>query len=630
MSFEFQFNLKATSDNVIVGKNGPRIISNLNEFSLRNNANTAFTNLNLNRILAENGTAFLPSYSFLSSLNSGIYLSGTNQISISINSNNILQINDINNDSSVAILGNRSLILPTGTTGQRPASPTIGMVRYNISISDLEFYNGTNWIALSTVVAGGFNDGTAASPSGYFVLDTDTGFFRPGTNQFGITAGGVLAAIFNQGNITSDSVLVLNGNTSITLPVGTTGQRPTTPVVGMFRYNSTLNQLEFRDGSNWNTVVSTSNISTIINNNASNLTIGFADGTAASPSGYFTADTDTGFFRPGTNQFGITAGGVLSTTFNAGNTTSTSVVAINGNTSITLPVGTTGQRPTTPVVGMFRYNSSISDLEFYNGSTWIPVSTSISGGFADGTAASPSGYFTADTDTGFFRPGTNQFGITAGGVLSAIFNTGNITSTSVLSINGNTSITLPVGTTGQRPTTPVVGMFRYNSSISDLEFYNGSTWIPVSTSVSGGFTDGTATAPSGYFTLDTDTGFFRPGTNQFGITAGGVLSATFNQGNTTTDSVLVLNGNTSVTIPVGTTGQRPTTPVVGMFRYNSSISDLEFYNGSTWIPVSTSISGGFADGTAASPSGYFTADTDTGFFRPGTNQFGITAGGVLS
>ncbi|MCS7316707.1 MAG: hypothetical protein NZZ41_00085 [Candidatus Dojkabacteria bacterium] len=156
----------------------------------------------------------------------------------------------------------------------------------------------------------GFADGTVTAPSGFFTLDTDTGFFRPGTNQFGITAGGSLSATFNAGNTTSTSVLTINGNTSITLPVGTTGQRPTTPVVGMFRYNSTLDQLEFRDGSNWNTVVSTSNISTIINNNSNNLIAGFADGTVTNPSIYFTADTDTGIYRPGSDTIGFTTGGV--------------------------------------------------------------------------------------------------------------------------------------------------------------------------------------------------------------------------------------------------------------------------------------------------------------------------------
>ena len=48
---------------------------------------------------------------------------------------------------------------------------------------------------------------------------------------------------------------------------------------------------------------------------------------------------------------------------------------------------------------------------------------------------------------------------------------------------GNAKITstgaliLPVGTTAQRPATPVVGMFRFNSSTDKFEGYNGASWV---------------------------------------------------------------------------------------------------------------------------------------------------------
>jgi hypothetical protein len=37
----------------------------------------------------------------------------------------------------------------------------------------------------------------------------------------------------------------------------------------------------------------------------------------------------------------------------------------------------------------------------------------------------------------------------------------------------------PVGTTAQRPGTPSAGMMRFNSTTSTLEFYNGSSWVPI-------------------------------------------------------------------------------------------------------------------------------------------------------
>jgi hypothetical protein len=51
------------------------------------------------------------------------------------------------------------LTLPSGTTAQRPASPTLGMVRYNTTISLLEYYDGTNWRPVTGYSAGTIGSG---------------------------------------------------------------------------------------------------------------------------------------------------------------------------------------------------------------------------------------------------------------------------------------------------------------------------------------------------------------------------------------------------------------------------------------------------------------------------------------
>ena len=43
-------------------------------------------------------------------------------------------------------------------------------------------------------------------------------------------------------------------------------------------------------------------------------------------------------------------------------------------------------------------------------------------------------------------------------------------------VSGTDAITLPIGTTAQRPASPVVGMMRYNTSQTMLETYNGTSW----------------------------------------------------------------------------------------------------------------------------------------------------------
>lgn len=79
---------------------------------------------------------------------------------------------------------------------------------------------------------------------------------------------------------------------------------------------------------------------------------------------------------------GIGTGRIVKTADNSGvlklQTNGTDVVTIDGsqvvtfNTHFSVPSGTTAQRPSSPVNGMLRYNTTIPQLEIYiNG--WNPV-----------------------------------------------------------------------------------------------------------------------------------------------------------------------------------------------------------------------------------------------------------------
>lgn len=54
------------------------------------------------------------------------------------------------NLKNVTIDNTGFLQYPKGTQSQRPPNPTLGMVRYNTEIKNLEHYNGTEWIKTST------------------------------------------------------------------------------------------------------------------------------------------------------------------------------------------------------------------------------------------------------------------------------------------------------------------------------------------------------------------------------------------------------------------------------------------------------------------------------------------------
>ena len=70
-----------------------------------------------------------------------IKVSGTTVIDDSRNLSNVV---------SASFSGTGAIILPSGTTAQRPSTSTAGMFRYNSTSCQIEFYDGVNY---NTVVA---------------------------------------------------------------------------------------------------------------------------------------------------------------------------------------------------------------------------------------------------------------------------------------------------------------------------------------------------------------------------------------------------------------------------------------------------------------------------------------------
>lgn len=76
------------------------------------------------------------------------------------------------------------------------------------------------------------------------------------------TSGSVVLPISNgstTGKATIDGVINTIGSrtSSLSLPVGTTAQRPASPVAGTIRWNTTTSKLEFYSGTEWRAVTST-------------------------------------------------------------------------------------------------------------------------------------------------------------------------------------------------------------------------------------------------------------------------------------------------------------------------------------------------------------------------------------
>ena len=126
-------------------------------------------------------------------------------------------------------------------------------------------------------------------------------------------------------------------------------------------------------------------------------------------------------------------------------------------------------------------------------------------------------------------------------------------------LGGTASLTLPIGTSGNRPVAPVNGMIRYNTTTARFEGYQGGAWVTA------GSGDGTVTTVTG--TAD---------------------QITVVNGTTTPIISLALNpivpGTASITLPIGSTANRPVGSN-GMIRYNTDIGLFEGYVNGAWQTI---------------------------------------------
>lgn len=239
-----------------------------------------------------------------------------------------------------------------------------------------------------------------------------------------------------------------------------------------------------------------------------------------------------------------------------------------GTESITVPAGTTAQRPAPASNGDLRYNTELARFEAYVNSSWQTL------GSGDGSVTSVSG--------------------TAGQIAVA-----NGSTTPVVSIAtdptlpGIAYVKLPSGGTADRPVSPLNGMIRYNTDSLVFEGYLNNAW--------------TAFASSGVGVLSINTGT--------GLTGGPITS-------TGTISI----ANTAVTAG-SYTAANITVNAQGQLTAASSTSALvsTFSAGTTGLTPASATSGAVTlAGTLNPANGGTGANTLTGYVK-GTGVTAMTA-----
>jgi hypothetical protein len=224
----------------------------------------------------------------------------------------------------VEVQGTGSLVLPKGTTAERPGSPEVGMIRFNTETGVFEAYDG-DWTELGGVydadrdtyitpeLTPGANDNTIRFyAGGSLVADVNTERFNVAkievddieisgntlqtitTNQdLELRANGtgtisIENFAFNGGTITNlvdGDITVLEqvgtgyfkvpGTGGFVIPSGNNEQRHPTPETGMMRYNTVEDRVEIYDiGGNWVSVAGSTGAVSF--NDAEDIAIKFA------------------------------------------------------------------------------------------------------------------------------------------------------------------------------------------------------------------------------------------------------------------------------------------------------------------------------------------------------------------
>ena len=212
----------------------------------------------------------------------------------------------------------------------------------------------------------------------------------------------------------------------------------------------------------------------------------------------------------------------------------------------------------------------------------------------------------------------------------------------VVNIAATGGLTLPSGTTAERPTA-VTGQVRYNTDLNRFEGYNGTYWVNLKgvedqdgdTKITAELTEGAndniirfdvsgstiATIDSNGLTVpqadiddiringniietvtpNTDLKLIASGTNSVtfdnisfsGSIIGNSVSNSITTFENTGDGYVKFDGTYGIVLPVGPSGLRP--PIefteLGQTRFNTDDSRVEIYDGENWVSVAGSASG---------------------------------------
>jgi hypothetical protein len=353
-----------------------------------------------------NGAVGAPAYSFTAFPNTGIYHTGSALV-LAVNGALRLLM-----DNSNTVLAS-SLRNADGTEANPGYSfnsdPDTGM--YRIGANNLGFSTGAtkrldiNSTDIQTTLPVRGPDGTQTAPTYSFTTSTNTGIYSSGSDSIAISAGGSNQLDISTTLIsTPRSMEVGRGGSTLFFraPIGTVSSP------GISFWAATSTGLSF-GGSNLN-LVHTSGVRIALNNSNAVFSVRQQnlDGTDLLPSISFTLDPDTGIYRIGDNNIGISTGGTKRLDINSADIEASLPLIVPDGSATNPGLGFA----TAKNYGLF-YSGTVISMAFNGAQRFTFDQNRLRG--PNGTTAAPSFSFTGDTDTGMFWNGANILGFSTGG-----------------------------------------------------------------------------------------------------------------------------------------------------------------------------------------------------------------------
>jgi len=571
LGYESGFSLTTGSSNSFLGYwSASNVTSGGSNVVLGANAAGTLTTGASNIIIGQG--VDVPAASSSNWLNIGGLLQGNTSTGVVAIGKNTITAGSILDLGAAAGTAQSSMILPQDTTANRPSSPVVGMMRYNTTDNILEGYLGgsaTGWNSLL------INAGTAFS--GTTVLGSSTASTSPSRN------GDLTTGLFSA----AASTVSVAASGSEILRVSPTG-------LGIFSGSSTISSaLSFGPGAD--------------------RTIDIARRTVDAPGNSLTLQAGAAF-SGGTDK----AGGNL--VFRTGTGTGTGGANIIFNVTASGNSGTADRAPFEAMritaTGSVGIGSSAPDARLtVNGTTQIFGGNCI-GGCSTYTAmalmAAGGGSYSSALWTG------------SNGIMLHV-NGDTLTDT-----NATGTVSMRAANSFGQPTFAAAGALTITSMATVFSSGAPDTGTNV-----------TATNTSAILINSAPVG---PVTNSYGLKVNAQTGATNNYAavfvsgavglmteNPSPGSMLDMSGATgtafsSLLLPTGTSGTRPTTITSGMLRYNSGTPGLEAYYNSGWRTLAGV--GGSPPTLSSCGTGASVAGTDAGFnITTGTgtvNSCGVT------